>query len=55
LNLKDNQIDKLPNTIESLDPDKGGSLFKAILSGNNFSDSEKEKIQKLLPNVAITF
>jgi hypothetical protein len=55
LNLKDNQLDKLPETISNLDPDNGGSLFKAILSGNDFRDSEKEKIQKLLPNVAITF
>jgi hypothetical protein len=55
LNLKDNQLTSLPNSITNLDEENGGELYKINLSGNNFSDSEKEKIQKLLPNVEISF
>jgi Leucine-rich repeat (LRR) protein len=55
LNLKDNQLTSLPNSITNLDEENGGELYKINLSGNNFSDSEKEKIQILLPNVEISF
>ncbi len=48
--LSSNKLNKLPNEI--------GNLFNLkllVLEGNPISDTEKEKIRKLLPNCEITF
>jgi Leucine-rich repeat (LRR) protein len=50
LSLSENQIREIPQTIGSL-----SNLKRLYLDENPLSDSEKSKIQKLLPNTKIEF
>lgn len=51
LYLDNNELSSLPETIKNLN----GSLKFMILSGNNFSESEKAKIKNWLPDVSINW
>ena len=50
LSLRNNKITTLPNEIINLT-----NLKKLDLRENNFSEAEKEKISKMLPNCKIEF
>jgi Leucine-rich repeat (LRR) protein len=51
LALADNQLSTLPESLKNL----AGVLIQLTLEQNNFSDAEKEKIKKWLPNTEISW
>ena len=51
LNLQNNKIEHIPDSISELDKTKGGSLTRLVIRDAN--PSVKERVKKLLPSVEV--
>ena len=54
LNLKNNDLKKLPDSIAGLDESNGGTLYRLSIDLDKFGKPELERLKKLLPSVSIS-